>query len=242
MAHPSVVTASWCFLNSQFLSERQIRNSKPRIPSLMAIVDLEAAAQAGWTPIDLARAFLSGGARLLQVRAKAASGASFLDVASAIVALAREAGGAVIVNDRADIAALSGADGVHLGQDDLAPVLARRVVGESAIVGLSTHTQAQLTAACDAPVNYVAIGPVFATSTKATGYDALGLGRVRAAADVAQARGLPLVAIGGITVESAASVLAAGAASVAVIGDLLSTGDPEARVREYLGRLDRADG
>src|SRR6185437_2968532 len=147
------------------------------------------------------------------------------------------AGATVIVNDRADIAKLSGDDGVHVGQDDLAPVLVRRIVGDAAIVGLSTHTSAQLDAACGAPVSYVAIGPVFATNTKATGYEAIGVERVRAAASVAAARGLQLVAIGGITLENAASVLAAGATSVAVIGDLLSGGDPEGRVRGYLSAL-----
>ena len=215
----------------------RIPNPESRIPSLMAILDLEAAACAAWDPIDLAKAFLAGGARLLQVRAKAASGALFLDTASAVVALARGAGGMVIVNDRADIGQLSGADGIHVGQDDLAPALVRRIVGDQAIVGLSTHTSAQLDAACGVPVSYVAIGPVFATNSKATGYGAIGIERVRAASSVAAARGLPLIAIGGITLESAASVLAAGATSVAVIGDLLSGGDPEGRVRQYVRAL-----
>ncbi len=214
-----------------------IPNPESRIPVLQAILDEEAAARAGWPIVDLAKAFLDGGARLLQVRAKRASGAAFLDVASTIVALAHRADGVVIVNDRADIAALAGADGVHVGQDDLAPALVRRIVGDRAIVGLSTHTPAQLIDACDAPVSYVAVGPVFATGTKATGYDAIGLEGVRGAAGTTGDRGLTLVAIGGITLDTAASVIAAGATSVAVISDLLSTGDPEARVREFLERL-----
>jgi thiamine-phosphate pyrophosphorylase len=204
---------------------------------LTAILDEEAAARAGWPLVDLAKAFLDGGARLLQVRAKRASGAAFLDSASAIVALAHRAGAAVIVNDRADIAALSGADGVHVGQDDLPAALVRRLVGDGAIVGLSTHTPEQLIDACNAPVTYVAVGPVFATGTKATGFDPIGLERVRAAAATIAARGLPLVAIGGITLDTAPSVIAAGAMSVAVISDLLSTGDPEARIRGYLSAL-----
>jgi thiamine-phosphate pyrophosphorylase len=216
----------------------RIPNPDSRIPVLHAIVDEEAAARAGWPLVDLAKAFLDGGARLLQVRAKRASGAAFLDAASAIVALAHTAGAAAIVNDRADIARLAGADGVHVGQDDLTPTLVRRIVGDRAVVGLSTHTPAQLTAACEAPVSYVAIGPVFATGTKATGYAAIGLERVRAAAAVAQAYRLPLIAIGGITLDTAAGVIAAGAASVAVISDLLSTGDPAMRVREFIERLD----
>ena len=88
------------------------------------------------------------------------------------------------------------------------------------------------------PVTYVAVGPVFGTVTKATGYDAVGLEMVRAAADMARSASLPLVAIGGITLETAASVLEAGAASVAVIGDLLAAGDPEARARAFVRRLE----
>jgi thiamine-phosphate pyrophosphorylase len=176
------------------------------------------------------------------VRAKRASGAAFLELAAAVVSLAHAAGATVIVNDRADIARLAGADGVHVGQDDLAPVLVRRVLGDEAIVGRSTHTPAQIVDACAEPVSYVAVGPVFATSSKVTGYDAVGLERVRGAADDVRAHDLPLVAIGGITLDTAAAVIAAGAASVAVIGDLLSTGDPAGRVAQYVLRLKMAHG
>jgi thiamine-phosphate pyrophosphorylase len=204
---------------------------------LCAVVDAEAAARVGWRPLDLARAFLDGGARFLQLRAKSMPGAELLETATAIVQLAHARGALVIVNDRADIARLSGADGVHVGQDDLAPAAVRAVVGPDAIVGLSTHTVEQLEQAVVAPVSYVAIGPVFGTTTKATGYAQVGLDMVRAAARRAGARGLPLVAIGGITIENAPSVLAAGASSVAVIGGLLATGDPTTRTEEFLGRL-----
>jgi thiamine-phosphate pyrophosphorylase len=215
----------------------RIPNPESRIPSLCAIVDTEAAAHAGWTPIDLARAFLDGGARFLQLRAKQLAGAVFLDTASAIVELAGASGAIVIVNDRADIARLAGAAGVHIGQEDLAPRDVRTVVGDDAMVGLSTHTVEQLERALDEPVNYVAIGPVFGTVTKHTGYEAIGLGRVADASRRAAARGLPLVAIGGITLERAASVIEAGAASVAVIGGLLVTGDPERQTRDFLDRI-----
>ena len=208
----------------------------------MAILDADVAGHAGWPLVDLAKACLNGGARLLQVRAKHASGGAFLDMAAAVAAVAREAGVAVLVNDRADIARLAGAGGVHVGQEDLGPAAVRAILGRDAIVGISTHTPAQLAAAVAAPVSYVAIGPVFATGTKATGYAALGLERVRAAAEDARARGLPLVAIGGITLENAPQVLRAGAASVAVIGDLLRTSDPECRVREFMQRIVGSDG
>jgi thiamine-phosphate pyrophosphorylase len=111
------------------------------------------------------------------------------------------------------------------------------VVGEGAIVGLSTHTDEQIARAVEAPITYVAIGPVFGTATKATGYAMIGLDGVRAAACRARAHDLPLVAIGGITIDTAPAVIQAGAASVAVISDLLRTGDLEERVRDYLRAL-----
>ena len=200
-------------------------------------MDVEAVARAGWQPLDLVRAFLAGGARFLQLRAKHLSGSEFLDLASAVVVLAHSAQAQLIVNDRADIARLAGADGVHVGQEDLAPASVRAIVGDAAIVGLSTHTIDQVEQAIREPVTYIAVGPVFGTTTKTTGYERVGLEMVREAARLAAVRRLPLVAIGGITLENAASVLEAGAASVAVIGDLLSTGDPEGRVRAYRDRL-----
>jgi thiamine-phosphate pyrophosphorylase len=200
-------------------------------------VDAGAAEAAGWSTIDLATAYLNGGARFLQLRAKSIPANRFLDLASAIAERAHAAGGLLIVNDRADFARLAGADGVHLGQEDLAPAAARRILGGESIVGLSTHTVAQLEAAVLEPVSYVAVGPVFGTTTKATGHDAIGLSMVREASSRMRPRGLGLVAIGGITLERAVSVIQAGAASIAVIGDLLSTGDPEARVRAYIERL-----
>jgi thiamine-phosphate pyrophosphorylase len=217
----------------------RIPNPQSRIPPLCAIVDADVAARAGWTLVDLASACLVGGATFLQVRAKHAASGWLLDTAAAIVERARAAGAIVIVNDRADVARLAHADGVHVGQDDLAPAAARALLPDTAIVGLSTHTPDQIEAAIAQPISYLAIGPVFSTSTKATGYDAVGLDRVRHAAGRGRTRQIPVVAIGGITLDTAASVLQAGATSVAVIGDLLCTGDPERRVREYLRQLQR---
>jgi thiamine-phosphate pyrophosphorylase len=207
------------------------------IHRLNAIIDADAAARGGWTPTALAQAFLAGGAQFLQIRAKQMSGARFLDAATAIVALAHRRGATVVVNDRADIAQLAGADGVHVGQDDPAPRDVRRIVGERATIGLSTHTLEQLERAAVEPVSYLAIGPVFGTATKSTGYEAVGLDMVRKAAQLVGRRGVPLVAIGGITLETARSVIDAGADAVAVISDLLSDGDAERRVREYLREL-----
>jgi thiamine-phosphate pyrophosphorylase len=204
---------------------------------LTAIIDVDVAARAGWTAADLARAFLAGGASFLQLRAKNASGAAFLAAATEIAALARSANALLIVNDRADIARLADADGVHVGQDDLPPAAVRRVIGSEAIVGLSTHTPDQIDAAVREPIDYVAVGPLFGTATKDTGYAPIGLDLVRDAAARASAAGVPLVAIGGITLDRAADVVAAGASSVAVITDLLASSDPEERVRAYLQRL-----
>lgn len=202
---------------------------------LHAIVDAAACARAGWRPDDVAVAYLEGGARLLQVRAKHLPSDDFLALCDAIVAAAAPFGAEVIVNDRADLALLSGAAGVHVGQEDLPPREARRIVGAEAIVGCSTHTLAQVDAALSEPVSYVAVGPVFGTSTKDTGYAAVGVELVRAAAG--RAGGMPIVAIGGITLERAPTLIEAGASGVAVIGDLLAGGDPAARVASYLARL-----
>jgi thiamine-phosphate pyrophosphorylase len=206
---------------------------------LFAILDADTAARAGWPILDLAAAFLRGGARFLQLRAKAMPGDALLATAAAVVQLAHRHEARVVVNDRADIARLSGADAVHVGQEDLSPASVRAIVGDAAIVGLSTHSIEQVERAVLEPVSYVAIGPVFGSVTKATGYEQIGLDMVRQAARLTAARGLPLVAIGGITLDTAESVLDAGAASVAVIGDLLASGDPEARVRAFVDRLSR---
>jgi len=202
---------------------------------LHAIVDVDAAQRAGWTPIDLARAFLDGGATLIQIRAKTLPSGQFLDICDAVVRRAEPFGASIVVNDRVDLALMSGAAGVHVGQDDLSPADARRLLGPKAIVGYSTHTIDQIDRAVREPASYVAVGPVFGTTTKDTGYGAVGLELVRSA--VARVRDRPVVAIGGVTLERAASVIAAGAAGVAVIGDLLSTGKPEERVRFYLEAL-----
>lgn len=206
------------------------------LPRLYAIVDGEACARAGLPPLDVTRAFLSAGVTCLQLRLKGWDSGPFLDLARTVVDEARRAGCTVIINDRADIAALTGAHGLHLGQEDLSPSQARRIVGPTTAIGLSTHTQAQWESAVSEPIAYLAIGPVYGTGTKATGYEAVGLETVHAASTRAAEAGLPVVAIGGITLERAPEVIASGAASVAVIGDLLS-GSPEARARDFLRAL-----
>ncbi len=212
----------------------------PAFPSRLYVVcDAEVCAKAGWTLPDFAAACMDGGATLVQVRAKLTPSRTFLDDTERIMRRAAAAQATVIVNDRADIARLAGAHGVHVGQDDLRPTAIRQVVGAHALVGLSTHTTEQLAAAMREPVQYVAIGPVFGTATKDTGYRPVGLRMVREAADTARDARMPLVAIGGITLDLASDVLGAGASAVAVITDILVGNDPAARVRAFLERLAR---
>jgi thiamine-phosphate pyrophosphorylase len=201
------------------------------LPPLNAIVDVDTAAKAGWSAVDLACAYLDGGARFLQIRAKTLASGPFLELCDAVVSLGRSAGASVIVNDRVDLARMSAAAGVHVGQDDLSVAQARAMLGAEAIVGFSTHSMSQVAEALEQTVTYVAVGPVFGTRSKDTGYDAVGLELVREA--VRASGGVPIVAIGGITLETAPAVIEAGATSVAVIGDLLAAGDPVERVRAY---------
>lgn len=209
------------------------------LPRLYAVLDVEVAAAHGWTVLDLARAVLDGGATCLQLRAKSRSLQWTLDVADAIVAMA---GGAatIVVNDRADVARISAASGVHVGQDDLSPARAREIVGAGSLVGLSTHSSAQVDLALAEPIEYLAVGPVYSTATKDTGYEAVGHELIRYAVARSQSRPggpLPVVAIGGITLARAPRAIASGAASVAVISDLLAGGNPSARVKTFVERL-----
>jgi thiamine-phosphate pyrophosphorylase len=205
------------------------------VSRLHAIVDVDASARAGRAPLDIAHAFLDGGARVIQLRAKPQSSSAFLSLADDCVRLAAPYGAAVIVNDRLDIARLSAAAGAHVGQDDVTPAAARRLLGDGAVVGVSTHTVPQMSAALAEPISYLAVGPVFGTSSKETGYTAVGLALVATASQMAGT--VPVVAIGGITLDNAASVIAAGASSVAIIGDLLVGGDPARRTRALLQSL-----
>jgi thiamine-phosphate pyrophosphorylase len=158
-----------------------------------------------------------------------------------MAARVRAAGGIFIVNDRPDLARMAGASGVHVGQDDLSPADARAIVGRDAIVGISTHTDEQIGQVLQLPVDYVAIGPVFATRTKGATADLpVGLAGVTRAAARARDGAVPLVAIGGIGLSTARDVLSAGATSVAVISDLLD-GDPAARVRAWQEAVDVPD-
>lgn len=159
-----------------------------------------------------------GGASLVQLREKKVSAAEFYAQAEEALRIARARGLKVIVNDRVDIALALKADGVHLGQDDLPPKAARRILGPDAIIGFSTHNPRQARVAAQMPIDYIAIGPIFPTASKEASNSPVGLDGLRL---VRQAVGkIPLVAIGGITVENSGSVLDAGADVVAVISDI----------------------
>ena len=199
---------------------------------LYPIVDIDLCRVRGTDPRALAAACFEGGVRLLQVRQKGddtGSGA-LLSAVRGIVADAQRVQGTIIVNDRADIAAMAGAGGVHVGQDDLEPDPVRAIAGAGTIIGISTHTPEQVDAALAGRADYVAVGPVFVTATKDTGYEPRGLDLVRYAAK----RGKPVVAIGGISLASAPQVLDAGADAVAIISDLLADTDVATRVRQFL--------
>jgi thiamine-phosphate pyrophosphorylase len=203
-----------------------------RLPPLYPIIDVDLCRMRGLDPVAFAAGCVRGGARLLQVRQKGSTGGTgaLLGIVREVIENGRPAGARVIVNDRADLAAMAGADGVHVGQQDLPPAAARLVAGRNAIVGISTHTLAQIDEAAAGTADYIAVGPVFRTTTKETGYDPRGLEMVKYAART----GRPVVAIGGITAVNARDVLSAGASSVAIISDLLAAGGPERRVREFL--------
>jgi thiamine-phosphate pyrophosphorylase len=195
------------------------------LPRLYAIAD----ASFG-NPVSLAAALFNGGARLLQVRNKQAAAREFLDQVERILSFAPPEA-MVIVNDRVDVARIAGAAGVHLGQTDLGAVEARRILGAGRIVGLSTHSEEQALAAGKLPVDYVAVGPIFPTSTKENPDPVVGIGRL---AGICKSIEKPVVAIGGIRLENAHEVFEAGASSVAVISAILSAPDIAASVRRWI--------
>jgi thiamine-phosphate pyrophosphorylase len=198
---------------------------------MIAFPRLYAVADASFgDPVRIAQALFQGGASVVQVRNKTANSGELLSQVERILGFApRDAW--VIVNDRVDIARITGANGVHLGQDDLPPDAARRILGPDAIVGLSTHNTEQVHEAVTLPVNYIAIGPIFRTSTKSDSSPILGIEGLRSLSRMST---IPVVAIGGITRENAPDVFAAGVQSVAVIRDLLDTSDIAECVRSWI--------
>lgn len=184
------------------------------------------------SPVALAAQILDCGIPLIQIRLKQTPTGRFVEIAAELSELCARRGASLIVNDRCDVAALVGALGVHLGQDDLTPAAARRILGPEAVIGHSTHHRAQFERAlADPAVDYVAFGPVFATSSKQNPDPVRGLAELRAvAADCSK----PLVAIGGIGPANLADVLRAGADAAAVIGAIAGAADAAAATRELM--------
>jgi thiamine-phosphate pyrophosphorylase len=191
----------------------------------------------GRSPLEVCEVLLGAGVRLIQYRDKQASSRELFENSQSLAERVRRAGGIFMVNDRADVAWVAGAHGVHVGQEDLPVESARRIVGPEGIVGYSTHDLAQLAEAGGSTADYVAYGPIFATRSKENPDPVVGLEGLRAAR---RATRKPLVAIGGITLETARAVLEAGADSLAVISDLLSAPDLAVRAREFLQAVGEA--
>lgn len=196
-------------------------------PPLYAIVD------AGLTPepIPFARQLADAGARLIQLRDKRSPARRFYKQAQEMAQALIPLGIGFIVNDRADIAAMVRASGVHVGQDDLPVEETRKICKPPAWVGVSTHNLNQFREAALTSADYIAVGPIFPTATKENPDPVVGLELLREARKVTSK---PLVAIGGITTANAAAVYSAGADSVAVIGDIASASNPGAQVRKFL--------
>lgn len=203
------------------------------LPKLYPITD---ARLTGLTHAEQVRRLSLGGATFLQLREKHLTPRRFYQEAEAACRAARSAGVRLLINDRVDIALALGADGVHLGQDDLPPSAAREILGDEAIIGFSTHTLEQATAAARLPIDYLAIGPIFPTLSKENPDPVVGLEGLRRVRDATG--GIPLVAIGGIRPENIREVLLAGADCVAVINLLLNpAAEIESRTREILASL-----
>ena len=199
-----------------------------RLPSrLYAIAD----GAGGCDVVDLTARLLSGGARIVQLRWKEATAASFLAAGEQCRRSTRERDALLLVNDRVDVAIACDADGVHLGQSDLPLWAARRLLGKTRWIGVSTHDLPQARAAAASGADYIGFGPLFATGTKTTGYSPRGLERL---AELRRAVGVPIVAIGGIDGDNAGAAVRAGADAVAMISALR---EAPGAVRRVLGTL-----
>lgn len=209
-----------------------------RLPPLYPIVnvagdDADSCESAYALAVELAEA----GCSLIQLRAKTLGAGAMTSLARRLVEALRGSGALLIVNDRADVAAASGAAGVHVGDEDLPVEAVRRVVGSGAIIGFSTHSVDEAARASSCGADYLGFGPVFESPTKAGVRDARG---VQLLSHACRATSLPVVAIGGVTLETAADCWSAGAASVAVISELERSSDRRALIAAYLAKAGRS--
>jgi thiamine-phosphate pyrophosphorylase len=202
------------------------------LPRFYPILDAGLLLRAGLSIESFARELRAAGIRFLQYRDKDAADGLLLERAAMLRGIFPVSDSCLILNDRVPLVLSAGYDGVHVGQEDLSPVEARGILGSQMVVGVSTHGEGQLLDAAVSPVAYVAIGPVFATSSKQVPDPVVGLEGVRAARAITDK---PLVAIGGITRANCAAVIEAGADSVAVISDLVQS--PARSAEEFFARL-----
>ncbi len=202
------------------------------LPPLYVILD---AALLTTSEQDIAKKLMGAGVRLFQYRNKRGSSRELLQASSALASELAPQGATFFVNDRPDVAYLSGASGVHIGQHDLPVAESRAVLGPGKLLGVSTHNLEQFRAAAATDADYIAIGPVFATESKANPDPVVGTDMIRKARQLTQK---PIVAIGGITLDRAKKVIEAGANSVAVISDILLAPDPAKRARQFLDLLE----
>jgi thiamine-phosphate pyrophosphorylase len=200
------------------------------LPRLYVILD---ATLLPISAIDSAQELAAAGVRLMQYRHKHAAAGDMLKISKELAATLQPQGITFIVNDRPDVAAIAYASGVHVGQDDLGVEATRTLVGEK-IIGISTHNLEQFEKAAQSSADYIAVGPIFSTSSKANPEPVVGTNLLR---QVRRLTDKPIVAIGGIKLENAAAVIAAGADSVAVISDILSAADRAARAKQYIDLL-----
>jgi thiamine-phosphate pyrophosphorylase len=204
------------------------------LPRLYVILD---AALLTVPETECAEKLAAAGVRLLQYRNKQASARELFESSKRLSRLLVPQGVTFVVNDRADVASAAEASGVHVGQEDLGAEAARSVIGAGKLLGVSTHNLDQFKDAAATSADYLAIGPVFSTSTKANPDPVVGIELIRGIRKLTEK---PIVAIGGITLERAADVIQAGADSVAVISDILLAPDPGQRARQYIEVLEAA--
>lgn len=200
-----------------------------KIKGLYAIIDNSI--RPDLSNIEIAKKVLSGGALILQLRGKGLSSRELLEQAREIRELTKAAGAIFIVNDRADIALLSGADGVHLGQDDLPIDEARKILGKGKMIGISTHSLEQALKAEQEGADYIGFGPVFDTKTKADAEQAKGLKALR---EIKQRVSIPVIAIGGINLENMGEVIDAGPDGAAVISAIIKAENIEDATRRFV--------
>lgn len=202
------------------------------LPPLYVILD---AALLTTSELEAAKKLTDAGARLFQYRNKRGSSRELLQGSSGLAAELAQCGALFFVNDRPDVAFLSGASGVHVGQKDLPVAESRSVLGHGKLLGISTHNLEQFRVAAATDADYIALGPIFDTDSKANPDPAVGTAMIREARKLSRK---PIVAIGGITLDRAKEVMEAGADSVAVISDILRAADPGKRARQFLNLLE----